>query len=322
MIKKLLALVLIINCQLSIINCYAQDNMMDLMDKNSENPKNEPVTATFKTTRVINAQSTETVAKKSLDFRITHRFGNIGAASGGGFHAFYGMDKIANVRIALEYGILNNWMVGVGRSKTMGHIDAFTKWRFMTQTTNNKVPFSMAVYVNAAISPIKRELFYADVPTHKNNNLHRLSYTAQVIIARKFGNIGSLELLPTYVHRNYVKTYVNPNNGASETNGLFALGAALRIKLTKRSSILAEYFYTFSKYRGDFFNWKYMNNPRRPYYQPFSIGYEIETGGHVFHMNFSNAVGIIENDFLVNSPDTWNLGGFKWGFNISRVFNF
>lgn len=316
MIKKILAVVLIINCTLSIVHCQAQDDMMKLLDDNIAKVKNDPVTSTFKTTRVINAQSTETVPKKSLDFRITHRFGNIGAnpASGGGFQSFYGMDRIANVRIALEYGILNNWMVGVGRSKTMGNIDAFTKYRFMTQTTNNNVPFSMAVYLNAAISPIKRESFYDGVTSYTNNNLHRLSYTAQLIIARKFGNLGSLELLPTYVHRNYVKNYVNPNNGASETNGLFALGAAVRIKLTKRSSILAEYFYTFSKYR--------QNNPTHPYYQPVSIGYEIETGGHVFHINFSNAVGIIENDFLVNSPDTWNLGGFKWGFNISRVFNF
>ena len=318
--KKLLLLFLflIVNCQLfpqlGGINCFAQEDISKLLEQNTEKPKNEPVISTFKTTRIINAQSTETAPKKSLDFRVTHRFGNIGAASGGGFNAFYGMDNISNVRIALEYGIVDNWMVGVGRSKTMGHIDAFTKYRFLTQTINNKVPLSIAVYLNAAISPIKRELFYADVPVHKNDNLHRLSYTAQLIIARKIGNLGSLELLPTYVHRNYVKTYVNPENGATETNGLFALGAAARIKLTKRSSILVEYFYTFSEFR--------KNNPTRPFYQPVSIGYEIETGGHVFHINYSNAVGIIENDFLVNSPDTWNLGGFKWGFNISRVFNF
>jgi hypothetical protein len=313
MIKKVPALLLLVICHLSLSICFAQDDIMNLLDQN-EKPKNEPVLESFKTTRVINAQSTETVPKNAMDLRITHRFGNIGAASGGGYSSFYGMDNVANIRIAFEYGILENWMVGVGRSKTMGNIDAFTKWRFLTQTTNNKVPLSLAVYLNAAISPIKREIFYADVPVFKNNILHRLSYTAQLIIARKFGNVGSLELLPTYVHRNYVKTYINPENGAGETNGLFALGAAARIKLTKRSSILVEYFYTFSEFR--------KNNPTRPYYQPISIGYEIETGGHVFHMNFSNAVGIIENDFVVNSPDTWNLGGFKWGFNISRVFNF
>jgi hypothetical protein len=313
MIKKVPALLLFVICYLSLGISFSQDDIMNLLDQN-EKPKNEPVLETFKTTRVINAQSTETVPKNALDFRITHRFGNIGAASGGGYSSFYGMDNVANIRIAFEYGVLENWMVGIGRSKTMGNIDAFTKWRFLTQTTNNKVPLSLAVYLNAAISPIKREIFYADVPVFKNNILHRLSYTAQLIIARKFGNIGSLELLPTYVHRNYVKTYINPENGAGETNGLFALGAAARIKLTKRSSILVEYFYTFSEFR--------KNNPTRPYYQPVSIGYEIETGGHVFHMNFSNAVGIIENDFIPNSPDTWNLGGFKWGFNISRVFNF
>lgn len=316
--KKLLPLFVI--CHLSFLICFAQDDIMNLLDQN-EKPKNEPVLETFKTTRVINAQSTETVPKNAMDLRITHRFGNIGAASGGGYSSFYGMDNVANIRIAFEYGILENWMVGVGRSKTMGNIDAFTKWRFLTQTTNNKIPLSLAVYLNAAISPIKRESFYEGVPNYTNNILHRLSYTAQIIIARKFGNIGSLEILPTYLHRNYVKVgtditsdFVNPNNGATDKNGLFALGAAARIKLTKRSSILVEYFYTFSEFR--------KNNPTRPYYQPVSIGYEIETGGHVFHMNFSNAVGIIENDFVVNSPDTWNLGGFKWGFNISRVFNF
>lgn len=318
MIKKIRSLLFIIICLpiaigMSIVNCLAQDDIMNLLEQN-EKPKNEPVLETFKTTRVINAQTTETVPKRGMDFRITHRFGNIGAASGGGFKSFYGMDNVANIRIAFEYGILENWMAGVGRSKTMGNIDAFTKWRFLTQTTNNKIPLSLAVYLNAAISPIKREIFYADVPNFENNILHRLTYTAQLIVARKFGNVGTLELLPTYVHRNYVKTYVNPNNGATDSNGLFALGAAARIKLTKRSSILVEYFYTFSEFR--------KNNPTHPYYQPVSIGYEIETGGHIFHMNFSNAVGIIENDFLVNSPDTWNLGGFKWGFNISRVFNF
>ncbi len=314
--KKLLVpfLFLTAYCLLPTANCVAQDDIMKMLEQNTETKKNEPVIATWKTTRVINAQSTETVPKNALDTRITHRFGNIGAASGGGFNSFYGMDNVANIRIALEYGILENLMVGVGRSKTLGHIDAFTKWRFLTQSINNKIPVSMAVYLNAAISPVRREIFYADVPVHKNNILHRLSYTAQLIIARKFGNVGSLELLPTYVHRNYVKTYINPENGATETNGLFALGAAARIKLTKRSSILVEYFYTFSEFR--------QNNTTRPYYQPISIGYEIETGGHVFHMNFSNAVGIIENDFIPNSPDTWNLGGFKWGFNISRVFNF
>lgn len=291
----------------------AQDDIMKLLEQNVEESKNEPVIGTFKTTRIINAQSIECVKKNTLDFRITHRFGNIGAASGGGFKNFYGMDNVANIRIAFEYGIFDNWMIGVGRSKTQGHIDAFMKYRFLTQTTNNKIPLSIAVHLNAAITPIKREIFYADVPNYENNILHRLSYTAQLIVARKFGNIGSLELLPTYVHRNYVKTYVNPNNGATETNGLFSMGVAARIKLTKRSSILAEYFYTFSKFRQD--------NPTRPYYQPVSIGYEIETGGHVFHINFSNATGIIENDFIPNSPDTWNLGGFKWGFNISRVFN-
>jgi len=296
------------------VAAFPQEDIMGMLDQNTENTGNVPVTATFKTTRIINAQSTECAPKGAMDVRITHRFGNIGAASGGGFKSFYGLDKIANIRLAVEYGILDNLMIGIGRSKTLWNIDAFVKYRFLTQTTNNKIPLSMAVYLNAAVSPIRRELFYADVPVYENNNLHRLSYVAQIIVARKFGKIGSLEILPTYVHRNFVRAYINPNNGAEETNGLFSLGAAAKICLTERQSVLVEYFYTFSKFRQD--------NPTHPYYNPISIGYEIETGGHVFHINFTNAVGITENDFIPYSPDTWKLGGFKWGFNISRVFQF
>lgn len=296
------------------LTVFAQDDLMKMLEQQNDKPKNEPIIATFKTTRIVNAQTTECVKKNTLDTRITHRFGNVGAASGGGYNSFYGMDNVVNVRIAFEYGILDNLMIGIGRSKTMGHIDGLIKWRFITQTTNNKIPLSMAVYLNTAFSPVKREIFYADVPNFENNNLHRFSYTAQLIVARRFGDIGSLEILPTYVHRNYVKTYVNPDNGSTDSNGLFSIGVAARIKLTKRSNILAEYFYTFSEFR--------QNNPTRPYYQPISIGYEIDTGGHIFHVNFSNAVGIIENDFIPSSPDTWNMGGFKLGFNISRVFNF
>lgn len=291
----------------SSTNLLAQDDdLMKMLEETSED-ENQPVIATFKTTRVINSHSTKTLGKKVLDFRITHRFGNVGAASGGGVHNFYGFDNAANIRMAFEYGITDNLMIGVGRSKVQEAIDGFVKWRFLSQTTNNKVPLTIAVMGNTAVTPMRD-------PTggEWTKFLHRVSYTGQLIIARKFGNVGSLEVLPTYVHRNFVSGDLHPTSGVQDENGLFALGVAGRVQLSGSSSIVFDYYYTFSDYRKD--------NTANPYYMPLSIGYEIETGGHVFHLDFTNSAGIIENHFIPNSSDTWTKGGFKFGFNISRVF--
>jgi hypothetical protein len=274
----------------------------------------EKVFATFKTTKVINAQSTETVKKKCLDFRITHRFGSIGEESGGGVHTLYGWDAISDVRISFDYGITDKMTVGVARSKRQEYLDGTFKWRFMEQTVDNHVPISVALFENMAFTPMDKSAFYSGTINITENVAHRFSYINQLIIARKFSRAFSFELLPTYQHRNYVKALVNSDNGKEESNDLFALGAAIRWKVTKRMAILVDYFHIFSDYR--------MNNPVTPYYDPLAVGIEIETGGHVFHLNFTNALGIIENDFIPNTTDSWGKGGYKFGFNISRVFNF
>jgi len=291
-----------------VIPALAQDDDLMKLLKNQDTliPKNEPVAQPFKGTYVINSHSTKTLGKNNLDFRITHRFGNIGAQSGGGVHNFYGFDNASNIRFAFDYGILDNLMIGVGRSKVKEHIDGLVKYRFLTQTTNNKIPLSVAVMGNTAVTPMK------DVNNNYTKFLRRVSYTGQLIISRKFGNIGALEILPTYVHRNYVQGAINPDNGAAETNGFAALGIAGRVRITSSTSFIFDYYYTFSKFR--------QNNPQIPYYMPLAVGIEIETGGHVFHINFTNSSGIIEQDFLESSPDDWLKGGFKFGFNISRVF--
>ena len=136
---------------------------------------------------------------------------------------------------------------------------------------------------------------------------------SQLIIARKFGWRLSVELLPTYQYRNYILASTNQTNGAAETNGLPSMGGGFRFKISKRVAIIADYYYILSKYRTD--------NTLLPYYNPLAIGLEIETGGHVFHLDFTNATGIIENNYLTKTTDSWLKGGFKFGFNISRAFN-
>ena len=293
---------------------FAQDDLFSLLDSVQPAKKREPVYATFKTTKVISAQSTETVKKNTLDFRVTHRFGNIGAESNGGGHTFFGMDQSEDIRTSFDYGITDNITIGLGRSKFREIIDGMVKYRFLTQTSDNKVPVSIAYYGDAAISPQRKNEFYSGTVNIDDKIIHRLSYVNQLVIARKFSSGFSFEILPTYQHRNFVLAFINASNGAVEDNGLFALGAAARLKITKRIAFVADYFWIFSEYR--------QGNLQPEFHNPLALGIEIETGGHVFHLNFTNASGIIENNFLPYTTDDWRKGGFKFGFNISRVFSF
>jgi hypothetical protein len=291
-----------------------------------EPPKQEKVSATFKTTRVINAHSIETVKGKTMDVRISHRFGNIYSTrnDNDGPDSFFGFDNVADVRLAVEYGITDDVMIGLGRSQMNNLVDGFAKWRFYSQTTDNKRPLSLAFVGNMVVNPSKKSAFYSGVNDNTVQTFgsakkffHRLGYTAQLIIARKFSPGISLELIPTYVHRNFVKD-------PSDSNSLFALGVAGRFKVSKRVAIIADYFFVFepSFFRlvcdGDY---RYDVLGSRKFYMPVSIGVEIETGGHVFHIDVSNSRGIIANNFLVESPDSWEYAEIKLGFNISRVFN-
>lgn len=311
---KLIATLFLTTCSLVTV---AQDDMLDLLDSIDDGaPTHALVLATFKGSKVINAQSTETVKANTCDFNISHLFGNIGVESNGGVHSLYGLDNVSDVRFGFDFGITNNLTLGIGRSKNDELIDGLVKYRILKQTTDNHMPITLAVYGDMSYSPQESAHFYNGLVStqgFKKNDLHRISYVTQVIVARKFGSRFSMELLPTYQHRNYVLANINADNGAAETNDLFSMGAAFRFKITNRFLIIADYFYTLSDYR--------TNNSANPFYNPLAIGVEIETGGHVFHLNFSNVSGIVENNFIPNTTDSWLKGGFKFGFNVSRVFN-
>jgi hypothetical protein len=298
------------------LGMFAQDDLLSLLDSTETKKTHEKVIATFKTSKVINAQSTETVKKGTMDFRVTHRFGNIGTASGGGGHTLYGLDNSTDIRISFDFGITDNLTLGVGRSKANELIDGLVKYRFLTQTTDNHIPLSVAFYGDMSYNPQAADQFYNGVvrtAEFRQNDIHRFSYVGQLLLARKFGSRLSIQLMPTFQHRNFVLASVNPDNGKEETNDLISLGGGFRLKITKRVSLIADYFYTLSDYR--------TNNSANPFFNPLALGVEIETGGHVFHINFTNAAGIIENNFIPNTTDNWLKGGYKFGFNISRVFN-
>ncbi|MEI6489043.1 MAG: DUF5777 family beta-barrel protein [Bacteroidota bacterium] len=299
------------------LNVFAQDDMLALLD-NGAKKTHDRVLTTFKEAKIINAQTTETCRAGTWAFNITHRFGNMGAASNGGGHTLYGLDNISDIRIGFDFGVTRDLTVGFGRCKAAELLDGYFKYRFLTQTTDNHVPFSLALYCDMSYTPQNAAVFYGGVnpkdSVFKQNDIHRFTYVSQLILARRFGSRFSVELLPTYTHRNFIVANINADNDAAETSDLLSIGGGFRFKFTKRIAFICDYFYTFSKYR--------TNNTANPYYMPLAVGFEIETGGHVFHMTFTNATGIVENYFIPNTTDTWSKGGYKFGFNISRVFNY
>ena len=299
------------------IEAFGQDDLFKMMDSTGTQDKSaNKVTATFKTTKVISMQTPQTVGKGELDFRITHRFGNIGEASNGGVHTLYGWDAISDVRFSFDYGITEKFQIGVARNKRDENLDGSLKWRFLEQTVDNKIPLSICAYTIASLTPMLESQLYSGADSTWRADsakfAHKMVYTTQIVFARKFTPWLSLELTPSYTHRNYVLASVNPDNGAIDENDLLAVGAGIRLKVSRSVSILADYFYVKSEYR--------KNNSAAPYYNPLAVGIEIETGGHVFHINFTNAAGITENYLIPKSPDSWSNGGYKLGFNISRVF--
>ncbi len=293
----------------------AQDDLLSLIDdKKNEAPKK--VYATFKTVRIGNAQTIETVKKNHLDFRIAHRFGNVYDSDNSNplnlmGQTFLGFDAARDIRFSFDYGITDNLTIGIGRSKMNHIIDGSIKWRILEQTTNFSMPISLAFFSSTGYSHDPTSQIYGGiVKDFQTNELHRFNFFNQLIVASKLNDWISLELLPSLMHRNFIKENVNTKNNAFDENTFFTLGFGGRIKLTRRLSFIGDYFYNFSKF--------YQNNPTA--FNPLSLGFEIETGGHVFSLFVTNAGGLIENNFIPYTNDTWTKGQVKFGFCISRTF--
>lgn len=249
-------------------------------------------TATFKATRLINGHTVENVAAGVLDVKISHRFGKLNS---GGYELF-GLDN-ASMRMGLDYGITRYLMVGIGRSTFEKTYDAFFKLKLFRQSNGRrKMPFTISYVPTIALKTLK----YED-PDRKNYYTSRLYFSHQLLIGRKFSEGTSLQLMPTYIHRNLVKY-------AAESNDLFAIGIGGRQKITKRVSINAEYYYQVPGYR--------LNGSSNS----LSLGFDIETGGHVFQLHFTNSRGMNERTFISETTGLWEKGDIYFGFNISRVF--
>lgn len=274
---------------------FAQDDLLKLLGEEETGPTY--ATASFKSTRVINGHSLENTARGVLDFRISHRFGYVNS----GVDGFFGLDD-ATIRLGLDYGITDRLMVGIGRSSYQKTVDGFTKYKILRQCTSGcSMPITLSFLATSSITTLQTEQLPWYDPTRTDYFTHRLAYTFQVILGRKFNENLSLQLNPGVVHRNLV-------GRAEEANDVIHISAAGRFKLTKRLALTTEYFYILP----DQIDAKYHNS--------FSVGVDIETGGHVFQLQFTNSTGMFERSFITETEGQWGKGDIRYGFNISRVF--
>ncbi|RLD80353.1 MAG: hypothetical protein DRJ15_07290 [Bacteroidetes bacterium] len=269
---------------------FSQDDLMDLFGE--EEPKTEFAYASFKSTRICIGQSIENPPNGNLIFVVSHHFGTINQ----GFYEFFGLDQ-ATTRIGFEYGI-NDWIaIGIGRSTLKKTFDGFAKIKILRQSSGARnMPVSVSYFGSTAINSLK----WQD-PDRQNYFTSRMSYAHQILIARKFSNALTFQLMPTLIHRNLVERDVDEND-------VFSIGAGGRVKISNRVSINAEYYYLIPGQTAD------------DYYNTFTIGFDIETGGHIFQLFATNGRGAIEEYYIPQSSGSWLNGDIHIGFNITRSF--
>ncbi|WP_346881508.1 DUF5777 family beta-barrel protein [uncultured Algibacter sp.] len=263
----------------------------DLLNEIDSDPNAEVyASAAFKGLKIVNFESTKLVAKDDFTLIVSHRFGTLK----NGIDSFFGLDD-AFTRLNFVYGISDGLNIGLSRSSFLKTYEASLKYRLFRQVENG-FPFTIvgfnAILINTALEKDNFPLLeFKD----------RLGYTAQILISRKVSSDLSLELAPTFFHDNLVS--VN-----DQDNAQFALGFGGRYKLTKRWSINADYGLHLNR------------SSNSPFRNPLSIGFDLETGGHVFQLHFTNARGMNTNTFLGQTNGDWEDGDVFFGFNLSRTF--
>ena len=266
-------------------------NLIDLFDEEEEDVVAEYAINTFFSTRVINGQSVEHPYPGDLIFVISHHFGRINQ----GFYDLFGLDQ-ATIRLGLEYGVNDRLALAIGRSSFDKTYDALFKYKILRQQSSLRdIPVTLTWFSGAYLKSLKWP------PDSDFEFKHRMSYTHQLLLARQFSRKFSLQLTPAWVHKNLVRTVDDPND-------YFVIGAGSRLRVTDWMAVSLEYFHC-------------LNKPESfDTHDSFSIGIDLDTGGHVFQLHFTNSQPMFEPGFLTDTRGSWFDGDIYFGFHITRTF--
>lgn len=276
---------------------FAQDvdSLMQSLDQQKEK---EPVLSTFKSPKLVLLQTNETQGAQNLTFWIGHRFGDIGGDDGG-IHTLFGLDGATDIHIGFDYGLTDDLTVGIGRSRYNETYNLQAKYRLLEQLERG-MPLSLTLFGQTSI--ITRKEY---VSNEFAEGTDRISYFLQTIFAKRFSSSFSFMVSPGYLMRSRT---VDPG----DKEDFFVLGFGGRLKITRSLSLIADYMLVNGFDRPD--------DLTTDYYNPLGVGLEIETGGHVFSLNFQNATYITANNFIPETEKSWQDGGVRFGFTISRNF--
>lgn len=277
---------------------FAQDDLLSSLDSTETNQR---VTAAFKSLKIINLESTKLASKGDFYFIVAHRFDYFN----NGFDDFFGLDN-ANTQLKFLYGATDWLTVHVARSGFQETYDLAAKYLIKSQIKDG-FPVTIVGFNSIAINT---ELKKKDYPKLSFDN--RLSYVTQLLVSRKFSEKLTLQLAPSHFHENTIQDVFDENNQAilpnPQDNSQFAIGAGGRYKLTGRWSVNVDYA-------------AHLNRTDKSIYRnPLSIGVDLETGGHVFQMHFTNSRAMHESGYLGQTSGNWSKGEIAFGFNLVRVF--
>lgn len=272
---------------------FCQDDLLKELEGNQPEEV-EYIEQTFKGTRLVNGQSVETKGQGELEFIFAHRFGPMN----GGAYELFGLDQ-AYVRLGLEYGITDQLGAGFGRNSVDKTMDGYLRYKILRQSRGARnIPVTVTAFVQGAIRMSPRK---EDDPTGTLTTINRMSYTSQLLIARKFNSRLSLQLMPTMIHRNRVDKTI-------EENDQYAIGAGGRLKISGSIALTTEYYHRLNTF------------DTNPYKDVLGFGIDIETGGHVFQLVLTNTRGLTERAWLTESDGDFFDGDIHLGFNITRTF--
>lgn len=298
--KKRLAVLLLIVCSLSVYaqeptNNQEDDDLFAELDDLTIESDNE-VIATFKSTRLLIGQSTERVKQRQLHFRISHVFGKIK-----GIDNFFGLDQINNMHISLEYGLTDFIQLGIARSNKPDKTYSNSIKISALRQRDGASPFPFALSYFGSLDIKTREYF----PEARNKNFSgRLEYVNQLLISRKFNKDLSLQVSPTFVYRNLTETENDPN-------AIFSIAMGGRYLISRSISLNAEYYYTLPTF-----------DTQDASKNTLAVGMDIETGGHVFQLYFTNAFALHPGKFAINQSGDFFNRDINFGFSILREFSF
>ncbi len=283
-------------CVVSSVRMYAQDDLLAMLNEQEEPVTNYTI-ATFKNTRLVSGHSVETNGKGVLQFLIGHRFGRLNS----GWRELYGLDN-ASIRLGFEYGITDDINIGIGRSSFQKTFDSTLKIKLLKQKSG-AASFPVTATWVSSIYALGNEWPNFDRVNYFSS---RLSYHHSLLVARKFGDIFSLQLMPTATHRNIVPTELDNNTVMS-----MGIGTSIRMNGSMRFNV--EYYYLLPDQIASTIGGETVKNS-------LSIGIDLETGGHVFQLHFTNSRGMTEKYLIGETTGSWGDGDIHFGFNVSRVF--